>query len=224
MSKQALLWVAVLAAGCSTLPPPLAPGAGYEVIASLLGAWDNRAQYRAAPEALKVAPSVQGDWLDQQYAEFHVVRVPALGEQVVYLEWRKDGPGGAVSRQRLWSFREDPDGTVRMDFYAFVDGKQWEGRGSDSAAFAGLEKQDLRGYDPSCALYFAKEETLWRGSIRADQCQIVAASGRSMGIDAQVELSVDGKLSYREAGILENGDYAFRVPPTQPYAFRRIDP
>jgi len=216
--------VLLVAAACAPLQPKLAPGVGYDVIASLLGAWDNQAQFKAAPPALKVPPSVQGEWLDQQYAEFHLVRVPALGDQVVYLEWRNGGPGGTISRQRLWSFRADPDGTLRMDFYAFIDGAPWDGKGSDSTAFANITAADLRAYAPECALRFTQEGDIWRARISAEECQIVAASGRKMGIDATVELSADGVLAYRESGVLENAQFAFRVPPTQPYEFRRINP
>jgi hypothetical protein len=31
----------------------------------------------------------------------------------------------------------------------------------------------------------------------------------------------DGALLYRESGQLEDGRYAFRVPPTEPYRFIR---
>jgi hypothetical protein len=42
-----------------------------------------------------------------------------------------------------------------------------------------------------------------------------------MGIDARVEMVADGVLEYRESGQLEDGRFAFRVPPSMPYRFVR---
>jgi hypothetical protein len=43
-----------------------------------------------------------------------------------------------------------------------------------------------------------------------------------MGINARVALTADGSLEYQESGVLDDGRYAFRVPPTEPYRFRRL--
>lgn len=189
------------------------------IAADLVGRWNNALQYRAVPDRLKVEPSVEGEWLDLQHAAFHRVEAPTIGEVVLYLEWRRGGADGEISRQRLWSFRSDPDGTVRMDFHAFVDGTPYAGRGDEPGAFAGLERAALRSYAPECALRFAPMPGGWVGRIGADECRITAASGRTMGIDAEVALGADGVLEYREAGRLDDGRYAFRVPPTMPYRF-----
>ncbi|MCH8478877.1 MAG: CpcT/CpeT family chromophore lyase [Wenzhouxiangella sp.] len=194
------------------------------VAAALAGSYDNADQYQAAPDALKVPPSVQGDWLDHQHAIFTLVNAPAIGEQVLYLEWRSGGPDGPISRQRIWSFRTDPaSGQVRMDFYAFVDGDPWAGLVDQPDAFVSLDHSALRGYGPDCALRFTADSSGgWHGIISADECSLVASSGRRMGIDASVELEPDGTLHYRESGRLESGQYAFRVPPTKPYRFRPL--
>ncbi|TVQ41084.1 MAG: hypothetical protein EA370_02715 [Wenzhouxiangella sp.] len=194
------------------------------VAAALAGSYDNADQYQAAPDALKVPPSVQGDWLDHQHAIFTPVNAPAIGEQVLYLEWRSGGPDGPISRQRIWAFRADPaSGQVRMDFYAFVDGDPWAGLVDQPDAFVSLDHSALRGYGPDCALRFTADTSGgWHGTISADECSLVAASGRRMGIDASVELEPDGTLHYRESGRLESGQYAFRVPPTKPYRFKPL--
>jgi hypothetical protein len=197
------------------------------IVGALAGDWHNSPQYNAAPVALKVPPSVQGDWLDLQHASFRRIEAPAIGSQVLYLEWRSGGPTGPISRQRIWSFRGgsdgDADSTVRMDFYAFVDGKPFAGRAAEPGAFKDLAATDLRGYGPGCALRVTRPApgTL-RARITAAECSITAASGRRMGIDAEFSLEADGSLSYREAGTLEDGRPAFRVPPTMPYRFERL--
>jgi hypothetical protein len=217
----ALVAVTVLS-GCAGLTTQ-APDPYTKLMAAMAGQWDNRAQFANAPAALKVAPSVAGEWLDLQHASFTRVSAPAIGNNVLYLEWRSGGPQATISRQRIWSFRNDASGMVRMDFFAFVDGKPLAGRAGDDGAFANLKLTDLRGYSEACALRFRVEATTFVGTISATECSIVAASGRRMGIDATVSLAADGTLSYRESGQLDDGRFAFRVPPTQPYLFRRIN-
>lgn len=214
---------ALVLVACARAPVGPGPDPAGQVVAALAGAWDNAAQYAAAADALKVPPSVDGDWLDLQHAAFFRVDAPRIGPAVLYLEWRRGGPAGEVSRQRIWSFRTDADGALRMDFFAFVDGAPFVGRGAEPGAFAALDRGALRGYDAACALRFSiGADGAFAGRIGADECSLVAASGRRMGIDATVSLAADGTLSYRESGRLEDGHYAFRVPPGQPYRFRRV--
>ena len=192
------------------------------LVAAMVGQYDNSSQFEAAPDSLKVPPSVEGDWLDHQQALFAAVEAPAVGERVLYLEWRSTGPDGPISRQRIWSFRKDESGTLRMDFFAFVDGAPWAGRAEESGAFLDLELDQLRGYGPDCALRFQPAaDGGWLGVITAEECSLVAASGRRMGIDAVVEVGADGSIRYQESGRLESGQYAFRVPPSRPYVFER---
>jgi hypothetical protein len=214
------------------LSPPQLPTSQFrdQILRTLEGQWSNRAQFAAAPAALKVPPSVQGEWLDLQHARFMRVDAPHIGEHVLYLEWRSSGEGntvGAISRQRIWRFRTAPDNAenvVLMDFYAFVDGKAWAGKTTAAdarAAFRDLSLTALRGYEPTCALRFVGDAKSFAGEVTAAQCSLVAASGRKMGIDARVVFKADGTLEYKESGRLEDGRYAFRVPPTEPYRFVR---
>ena len=193
------------------------------VVDGLVGTWDNRVQYDAAPAALKAPPSVDGEWLDLQHARFTRVAAPALGSHVVYLEWRRGGPDGEISRQRLWSFRRDASGRMVMDFFAFRDGAPYAGRGISPQAFKSVTLEQLRGYPPGCGLDFARRaDGGFFGAVAPERCVIVAASGRQMGILAEIDIGASGTLGYREYGRLEDGRYAFRVPPTQPYRFERL--
>lgn len=196
-----------------------------QIIAALAGVWDNRAQFAAAPAAVKVPPSVAGDWLDLQHARFLRVIAPQIGTHVLYLEWRSGGADGVISRQRIWSFRVDDAGVLRMDFFAFVDGKPWAAKVSaDDAnmAFRTLTPAQLRGYGSACGLRYQLNLPMFEGQIGAQECQIIAASGRRMGIDARVTMLADGTLHYKESGRLDDGRYAFRVPPSQPYQFVKL--
>ncbi len=206
---------------CATQSKP-AEQAEDALITALSGTWDNGAQYGVTADTLKIPPSVNGDWLDLQHAIFKPITAPAIGDRVLYLEWRNkaaDGTVGAISRQRIWSFKTDANKVVRMDFYAFMDGKPWT---ENSANFNDLRPEALRGYGNACALYFIQTFTTFTGEITAKDCSITAASGRRMGINARVTLRADGSLEYQESGVLDDGRFAFRVPPAQPYRFMRL--
>ncbi len=218
--RMTAMLMALILAGCATTQS--AADDRDALVASLAGTWANAAQFDAAPAALKVPPSVEGDWLDLQHALFAVVDAPLIGDRVLYLEWRSGGPEGPISRQRIWSFRNEPGDTIRMDFFAFMDGTPWAGRAAEAGAFTTLTTAALRGYGPACALRFVSRPDGFLGQITADECTLTAASGRSMGIDARVSLGADGVLEYSESGRLADGRYAFRVPPSQPYRFERL--
>lgn len=210
----------LLAAGCATTPKGPALG---DYANALAGVYDNSAQFNAAPAALKREPAAgfPYEWLDQQYGVFERIDAPSLGAHVLYLEWRKDGPEGAITRQRLWAFRSDETGAARMDFYGFKTPQDFAGKANVAGAFASLTPADLIGYGPACALYLTPRGAgAWDGRIEPHQCEITTQSGRKMGLDVRVTIMPTGVL-YKEAGILEDESFAFKVPGGPPYEFRR---
>ena len=226
MKNLRIICACLLLASCTTVADVNQPVDKRDALTiTLSGVWHNRAQFDAVPAALKIAPSVNGDWLDVQHASFTKVDAPLIGTHVMYLEWRNGNAAGAISRQRIWSFRFDETGQVRMDFYAFVDGAPWAGKGGQLSAFRDLNVMQLRGYGAACGLKFsfiANAANTFDGNITADECSLIAASGRRMGIDARVAMLTNGTLTYQESGKLADGRYAFRVPPTMPYRFIRV--
>lgn len=200
------------------------PGAAADAVAMLEGAWSNADQYAFAPDDLKrpPAPGHPYDWLDLQHATFFEVAAPAVGEQVVYLEWRAGGPDGDISRQRLWALRESEDGGLAgLDFYTFEDPGPYAGRGATPGAFENLTPESLVGYPEGCTL--EARRPAWRGyvlELSAQTCTINARTGRTMSLEAHIEIA-PGHLTYREAGRLEDGRYAFLVPGGPAYQFRR---
>lgn len=203
--------VALLGASLPTAPARIA--------GLLAGDFDNAAQHAAAPDALKVPPTVNGDWLDLQSAALRRVSTPGIDGEAVYLEWRTGSPSGPISRQRLWVFRMDGDTPV-MDFYTILAPERWAGRGDIPGAFAAMTLADLKPYGGDCAMRFVAAGNGWRGAIDPARCRIVAASGRGMRIAATVDVDAKG-FEYRESGTLDDGRVAFRVPPSQPYRFVR---
>ncbi|MFW6412642.1 MAG: CpcT/CpeT family chromophore lyase [Oceanicaulis sp.] len=206
---------------------PSERGEAGRLVADMAGLWSNQTQYDAAPDALKREPAAGApyDWLDLQYAQFHPVRAPQIGDHVVYLEWRSGAADGPVSRQRLWAFRENAEGGLAgMDFYTFRDPAPFEGRGGEAGAFEQVSPEDLIAYPYGCTL--TARVPAWDGhafDVAPEDCVITARSGRRMGIRADVEIA-PWRIGYSEAGLLEDGSYAFLVPGGDAYEFRRVEP
>lgn len=204
----AIAAASVLAA-CAT--PDVSGVALPPLVSSAAGDYDNSAQFAAADSSQRREPAVGHpyDWLDEQHASFRWVAAPLLGEHVMYLEWRRANAAGAISRQRIWSFRRDANGAWRMDFFTLRDPQQYALQGTE-AAFAALTTAQLIGYGDTCALEHTGEAGADVFRIPA-ACSIQARSGRAMQLRAEVRFEREC-LRYREAGILPDGTYAFLVP------------
>lgn len=224
MPRAILLAALILPlAACANVgaPPPAPLGQ------ALIGVWDNAAQIQAAPSELLRSPAAGNPypWIDAQSAHFFEVSVPQVAgpkDQAIYLVWRSGGSTGPISRQRLWVFRLQADGQVVMDFYAFKSPDAFAQAEPNTNAFNALKPEDLTAYGPACSLPVRKTDTGWRASIPSS-CSITAKSGRKMTLSATLEL--DGnRFSYQEAGVLETGAYAFKVPGGPAYEFTRKGP
>ena len=196
------------------------PLSSARVVEQLVGRFDTERQFSAADATLKVPPSVAGQWLDRQSAIMVPISAPAIGKDVVYLEWRSGGPDGSISRQRIWAFDDTPDG-VRMRFYTINKPEMLSARTLRPKSEVKLTLGDLTGYPPECAAQFGVESHSYIGRIDPRTCRIVAQSGRAMRLDVTILVDRRG-FTYQEAGILDSGVRAFAVPPTVPYRFDRL--
>ncbi len=224
-----LVWRTAFAVSAHVLfqsAPLLASAAPTAVAAAetLEGAWSNAGQYAAAPHFMKRPPAAgfPYPWLDRQYATFRIINAPQLTGaegRAVYLEWRKDGPDGPISRQRLWIFTPGAD-SAKMDFFAFREPAGYAGASGTTERFAALGPADLIGYGAACSLALAPGPGGWSAAID-ERCRITAQSGRTMRLGARITINAD-MLFYEEEGVLPDGSYAFRVPGGIAYEFKRL--
>ncbi|NQY95816.1 MAG: hypothetical protein HRT82_01535 [Henriciella sp.] len=207
----------VLSACTTETPSAVSTDNGAEpVISRLVGHYSNLDQYKAAPDAHKIAPEIGSDapWIDLQYAVFKRVNVPSVPGDVIALEWRSGAKTGPISRQRLWAFRASDAGLV-MDFYTLTSEIEF----SSAEAFLGLQLDDLISYGNACALPVHAVDGGFAMAI-PETCQIVSRSGRDMTLSAQI--SIGDTLTYQESGRFPNGDLVFQVPGIGPYQFTRL--
>ena len=204
--------------------PELAPSEPAALAAVLEGAYRNQAQWDAAGPDLRRPPAAgyPYDWVDLQQAAFYRVEAPLLGGEALYLEWRAGGPGGRISRQRIWLLSADEDGLASLAFFTFKAPEPYAGRGDQPGAFAGLSLDDLIGYGPACALPIASwPDGAWTAETVGDSCAITAQSGRRMTIHASIGVTAE-QVVYSEAGVMDGGVYAFKVPGVDAYLFDRL--
>ena len=208
---------AIMALSACASAAPSVQNTAHTVMTMLPGTYSNIAQYDAAPETHQVEPQIGSDapWIDHQHAEFKPVSVPAIEGDVIALQWRRGGPEGAISRQRLWAFRDTGASTV-MDFYTLRSEIDF----ADEAAFANLQADDLIAYGDICALPVRQMGARYEMAI-PETCTIVSRSGRDMTLSAEITISAD-QLTYVESGRLSTGALVFQVPGTGPYQFVRV--
>lgn len=218
--------VAAAVAALSLLAAGPSAAAGRVAAENLAGEFDNAAQVAALPAEVSREPRPGQPWVDAQFARFVPFPATSLGQTVYYLEWRAGGPEGRITRQRVWAFLPPRDGVTPMRFYTLERGAEWAAAADDPAALAALAAETLLPYPEGCEVLFtAWGESGFAGEIPAGACSIVARqSGRRMEIRARIALDGD-RLEYDEAGLLEDGRAAFRVPEGYRYEFlRRREP
>jgi len=203
------------AAGAAFAAGPAGP-------ADLAGQFDNAAQVEALPAEVAREPKPGQPWVDPQFARFVPFPAADLGEHVYYLEWRAGGPEGRISRQRVWAFLASREGVTPMRFYTLERGEDWAAAAGDPAGLVSLAATTLLPYPEGCEVLFKPAgDGQFAGEIPAGACSIQARqSGRRMEIRARISLGAD-TLHYDEAGLLEDGRAAFRVPEGYRYEFRR---
>lgn len=204
-----LLFAAFALAGCAA-GPSAEPLAAYP--AALAGRYDNAVQFTSAPADMRDAPAdAEDDWIDLQAVTFTVVSAPAVAPLAVHAEWR--GADGAISRQRLWAFRQEPGG-VRIDVLQFAAPDRFAGAGS--TAFTNLTEADVRRLPSACALAASSAGPgAWNAQTDPERCLVEGA-----GLDIRITVMPTGVL-YQEQARREDGSYAFRTPAPAPYDFRR---
>jgi hypothetical protein len=189
-----------------------------DLVVQLTGRFDNAAQMAALAPDVATRPEPGKPWVAAVSAAMGEVAIPALPGRVIYLEWTN--AEGAIDRQRLWTF-EKKDGALQMRFFTFRDATPYAGALADQARLADVTPDMLIAYPPGCEGHVTPGDAGFTIRIDPALCTIVTQrTGRKMAVDAEIVVTATG-FAYREAGILEDGTDAFRVPGTGAIQFLR---
>ena len=106
----------------------------------------------------------QANVIGNMYTNVRAVDLPAFGGKAQYMEFRRGGPDGAVIRQRLNVFNNDPNRVANvMESYEFVDGAAYAGAYVNPEKLRGLTPEDLQPLVTGCELIWSTVHSVLTG-------------------------------------------------------------
>lgn len=183
------------------------------------GTFTNYNQRKQLPDSIATAFSPNKVWLNKLQAFHMPVIIPALGKNIIYLEWRDEK--GNISRQRLWHFKQTNTGEIIMDFYAFKADSLFKDISTNPNKLQQITKSDLVSYPEGCTLIFKQEGNKMIGLLNPATCKVITQrTNRIMQLFALIEITKKG-FYYSEYGQLPDGSFAFKVPGFEKYCFEK---
>jgi hypothetical protein len=189
----------------------------------IAGEFDNRQQVvRGENFLLESTPEASGA-PDLLFPVFAQVEAPALGANVIYLQWPIGSPEGRLQRQRIWTFAVDEQrNALVMDFFTLRDPDRWrDAHLKSNTVLRDITREDLIPYPAACRLPFRRHADVFIGEIPRGECRIISQQTRTdMTINARVVIARD-QIWYQESGVRQDGSVVFKVPVSGSYQFKR---
>ena len=133
------------------------------IFSAFEGAFKNR------PYDPALAP--QSNVIGNLYTNVRTVDLPAFNGKAQYMEVRRGGPEGAVIRQRLNVFSDDPSRIANvMESYEFGDGAAYAGAHEDPKKLQGLTPKDLQPLVTGCELIWSNVRGVLTGVSDRNIC------------------------------------------------------
>jgi len=102
------------------------------------------------------AATANSNIIGNLYTHVRRVALPAFSSHVQYMEFTRGGPDGAVVRQRLNVFENDPGRRANvMVSYEFPDGSAYAGAYAEPTKLNGLKPEDLEPLVTGCELIWS---------------------------------------------------------------------
>lgn len=189
----------------------------------IAGEFDNRQQVVHGENFLLESKPEPSDAPDLLFPVFAQVEAPALGANVIYLQWPIGSPEGRLQRQRIWTFAIDEKrNALVMDFFTLRDPDRWrDAHLKPNTALRDITREDLIPYPAACRLPFRRHADVFIGEIPRGECRIISQQTRTdMTINARVVIARD-QIWYQEYGVRQDGSVVFKVPVAGSYQFKR---
>jgi len=189
----------------------------------VVGEFDNRQQVVRGENFLLESKPEPPQAPDLLFPVFAQVAAPALGANVIYLQWPIGSPEGRLQRQRIWTFEIDEQrNALVMDFFTLRDPDRWrDAHRKPKTALLEITREDLIPYPLTCRLPFRRHADVFIGEIPRGECRIISQQTRTdMTINAKIVIARD-QLWYSESGVRQDGSTVFQVPATGSYQFLR---
>lgn len=183
------------------------------LLAWMTGDFDNRAQFEAQPPSTEPVFALLGQ-------QRRVVKVPALGEHVVYAQINSNADPAQVYRQRLLVFTPGEDGALRMTTWSFADEAAHRDILTRLDDLADMPREAFVPSLPAgCEADWERRGEALYSQINANTCRIDSQRGGRIGIQSTEIVEPDGIRS-EESGYSLDGRMLFGLPQGQYYEYQ----
>ncbi len=179
-----------------------------EMMGWLEGEFDNSEQYYFEEE-MSVPEEERKTRI---HMTFKKVDVPAIGENVYYLEQYTENNPENIGRQRLFSFTPDYDNhAIRMEALVFKDAAPYVGAQFDPSKLEGVTRDDMTALGANCNALWTRSAGEFSATIDPEKCVIESRRGGSLHISGYFVLTPTSYWTY-ESGRRSDGTYTFGGP------------
>jgi CpeT/CpcT family (DUF1001) len=169
------------------------------------GRFDNFAQFYDDKDSRTEFPH------DNIHSIFTKVELPAIGENVFYVQQYADGDEAKVYRQRLYNFTVNKqEKALQLTIYNFDDEKKYRDSHIDKSKLNGLSMTNLTTVQ-GCEVYWKMNETRdkFLGYMKPNGCKVVSKrSGKTIIITDDLVLTKD-EIWINDQAKDEQGSYVF---------------
>jgi CpeT/CpcT family (DUF1001) len=153
---------------------------------------------------------------------FAKVNLPAIGENVFYVQQYFDNDPSKIYRQRLYNFTENKkEKAVQLTIYNFDDEKKYKDSHLDSAKLNGLTFANLKTTS-GCEVYWKREGEKFIGTMKKDACKVVSQrSGKTLIITDDLFLTKD-EIWINDQAKDEQGNYIFGNKSNVHHKLKRV--
>lgn len=130
--------------------------------------------------------------LEHLHHIFAPVSVPAVGENIFFVQQYLDGDPQKVYRQRLYRIdRDDEEQAIRLTILSFRNEQKYRGAYLQPAILAGLSSDDLVAR-PGCEVYWTLVGDYFKGYMKERACNFVSErSGKKIFVTDDLRLTPD---------------------------------
>lgn len=163
--------------------------------------------------SMEKANNIEPELIHEQiHSIFVPVKMPAFGNNILYVKQYMNGDPTQVYRQRIYSFHpHEKENAIELRIYAFFDDEAYLDAHLQPSKLLELTPEKMR-FLPGCELYWQRNGNYFFGSTKEGACRVSSQrSGKTLIIEDDCYLEKE-ELWVRENAVDENGNYVFGHP------------
>jgi hypothetical protein len=218
-----LAWAALAVA--SVAQAQAQPDANFARFTSWFGGeWNNHEQvWQQRLDAAKLPGGKTEDPVLHTHHVFAPVKVPALGDNIYYVQQSLDADVSKAYRQRLYRLTAEAGGVVKLEIFAFPDDKAVFNAHLNPQVLAAIDPKTLRT-TPGCEVFWRYNEAAkaYDGTMPKDACVINSPRlGKKIIINDTLKLT-DSEIWINDQARDEQGNHVFGSKTNTPVKNRKV--